>query len=82
MKFVVLRKYCLLNVFFFAFMLLAFFASFANFFDENAKLIPSIACTVGLFMFSFFWLWMILRNYLQIFVLKKEGIYNALFRVD
>jgi hypothetical protein len=57
-------------------MMFCFFASFINFFDENAKLIPSIVGTIGMFAFLCFWLWMIVRNYLQVFVLKKEGIYT------
>ena len=76
MRFVVLRKHCLLNILVFLGMLICFFVSFVNYFDQNAKLIPSIAGTVALFIFSFLWLWMITRNYLQIFSLKKEGIYT------
>lgn len=76
MKIVIFRKYCFLNLFFFMLMVFVFFASFVNCFVDYAKLMPSIAGTVSSFMFSFFWLWMILRNYLQIFVFKKDGIYT------
>ena len=76
MKIVILRRYCLINLFILAFMVLCFFVSFVNFFDETAELIPSIVGTVGLLLFSFFWLWMILRNFLQIFSFEKEGIYS------
>lgn len=76
MKIVILRKNCLINLILFTFMAVCFFASFVNFFDTDAELIPSIAGTVGFFVFSFLWLWMILRNYLQIFVFKQEGIYS------
>ena len=76
MKIVILRRYCLINLFILAFMVLCFFASFINFFDATAELIPSIVGTVGLLLLSFFWLWMILRNFLQILSFKKEGIYS------
>ena len=76
MKIVIFRSNCLLNLFIFAFVFFWFFASFINFFDDNAKLIPSILGTIGMFVFLFFWLWMVLRNYLQIFMFKKDGIYT------
>ena len=57
-------------------MLICFFASFVNFADVNNKLLPSIAGTIGFFSLAFFWIWMILRNYLQIFLFKKDGIYS------
>jgi len=50
--------------------------SFFNFFDANAKLIPSIVGTLGLFAFLLLWSWMIMRNYLQIFLFKRKGIYT------
>ena len=76
MKIVILRRYCLLNLFFCTTMLICFFASFVNFADVNNKLLPSIAGTIGFFSLAFFWIWMILRNYLQIFLFKKDGIYS------
>lgn len=76
MKIVILRRYCVINVFFCIAMLICFFVSFINYFDDNIKLLPSIAGTVGFFSLSLFWLWMILRNYLQIFSFKKDGIYS------
>ena len=76
MKIVILRRYFLLNLFFCIAMLICFFASFINFFDDNIKLLPSIAGTVGFFSLSLFWIWIILRNYLQVFWFKKDGIYS------
>lgn len=76
MKIVILRRYCLINLFFCIAMLIGFFTSFINFTDDNVKLLPSIAGTIGFFSLASFWTWMILRNYLQIFLFKKDGIYS------
>lgn len=76
MKIVILRRYCVINLLFCIAMLICFFVSFINYFDDNIQWVPSIAGTLGFFSLSLFWFWMILRNYLQIFSFKKDGIYS------
>ncbi len=76
MKIVIFRRYCLINLFFCIAMLICFFASFINYFDDNIKLLPSIIGTIGFFSLSLFCAWMIFRNYLQFFSFKIDGIYS------
>ena len=44
---------------------------FINYFDDNIKLLSSIIGTIGFFSLSLLWTWMILRNYLQLFLFQK-----------
>lgn len=76
MKFTIFRKNCLINLFILALFFFLFVISFVNFFDKNAEIIPSVIGTIGLFAFLSFWLWMILRNYLQVIMFNKDGIYT------
>ena len=76
MKIVIFRRYCLINLFFCIAMLICFFASFINYFDDDIKLLPSIIGTIGFFSLFLLWTWMILRNYLQFFSFQKDGIYS------
>lgn len=76
MRIVIFRRNSLLNIFIFVVILALFFMSFINFFNDNTNLITDIAITVGIFLFLLTWLWMIIRNYLQVFDFKKEGIYT------
>lgn len=76
MKFIIFRKNCLLNLFIFLFFFFCFVMSFVNFFDEEAEIISNVMGTTGIFVFLFFWLWMILRNYLQILIFNRNGIYT------
>ena len=57
-------------------MYILFFMTIVNYTDDNVELLPSIAGTIVSFSLAALWTWMILRNYFQIFLLKKDGIYS------
>jgi hypothetical protein len=78
MKIVILRRECLIISFICIGFLLLFFASLVNFTDGEIELINDVLGTLGLLLASFIFLWMLLRNDLQVFWFKKDGIYSHL----